>query len=257
MDKDNLEQEEKYEQLHPCEALRPFIHSYWIHRNLSNSDETISIFPDSYFKVIFVVQNDEIIKYFMTGFWTEQKQFTILPNAYTVGCRLRILAPEYLIEQEVSSILNKMRLLPLSYLGLELFQLGSFEHMVSQWDAAWMRQLPEKPVKEKKQRFSDLIYSSNGSITAAEVADEVQWSNRQINRYLNQYIGLSLKKYQNIQKCYQAYVQIREGRFFPDQEYFDQAHFIREVKKHTGQTPRELFDQQNDRFIQLKHIVEK
>ena len=71
-------------------------------------------------------------------------------------------------------------------------------------------------------------------------------------RYLNKHIGISLKKYLNIQKCYRAYLQIREGQFFPEKGFFDQAHFIREVKKHTGHTPTFLHQGINDQFIQLK-----
>jgi AraC-like DNA-binding protein len=96
-----------------------------------------------------------------------------------------------------------------------------------------------------------------GDISAEEVSNQIFWSNRQINRYLNKYLGVSLKKYLNIQKCYAAYIQIREGRFFPEKGYYDQAHFIREIKKHTNQTPKELYQEQNDRFIQLKNIDKK
>ena len=96
-----------------------------------------------------------------------------------------------------------------------------------------------------------------GNISASEVSQQIYWTNRQINRYLNKYLGVSLKKYLNVQKCYEAYIQIREGKFYPEGDYFDQAHFIREVKKHTGQTPKALFEKQNDRFIQLKNIKRK
>ena len=83
------------------------------------------------------------------------------------------------------------------------------------------------------------------------------WTNRQINRYLNKYLGVSLKKYLNIQKCYESYIQIRQSFFSPEKDYFDQAHFIKEIIKHTGETPTTLYKEQNDRFIQLKNIKRK
>ena len=70
-------------------------------------------------------------------------------------------------------------------------------------------------------------------------------------------MGVSLKAYLNIQKCYSSYFHIRDGEFYPTNEYFDQSHFIREIKKHTGKTPKELYKKQNDRFIQLKFIQRK
>ena len=97
----------------------------------------------------------------------------------------------------------------------------------------------------------------NGNITASQVSEQTYWTNKQINRYLNKYIGVSLKKYLNIQKCYQSYLHIRKGEFYPETGFFDQPHFIREIKKHTGETPKSLHKQQNDRFIQLKRISDK
>ena len=120
-----------------------------------------------------------------------------------------------------------------------------------------MKNLDQKKIQPKKLQLSQLVYLMNGNISAEEVSNQINWSNRQINRYMNKYLGVSLKTYLNIQKCYTSYIQIREGRFFPDNGYYDQAHFIREVKKHTGKTPKELYEKQNDRFIQLKMIQKK
>ena len=76
-----------------------------------------------------------------------------------------------------------------------------------------------------------------------------------MGRYLNKYLGVSLKTYLNIQKVYAAYIQIRNGEFFPNDGFYDQAHFIREIKKHTGETPSTLHGNLDDRFIQLKNIL--
>ena len=97
----------------------------------------------------------------------------------------------------------------------------------------------------------------NGNISASEVSRQIFWTNRQINRYLNKYLGVSLKTYLNIQKIYEAYTHVADGKFFPEQDYFDQAHFIREIKKHTGETPRTLHKHKNDRFIQLSNVIRK
>ncbi len=97
----------------------------------------------------------------------------------------------------------------------------------------------------------------NGDISAEEVSNQINWSNRQINRYLNKYLGVSLKTYLNIQKCHSSYFHISKGEFYPSNNYFDQPHFIREIKKHTGKTPKEIYKNQNDRFIQLKFTKRK
>ncbi len=253
-----MQKRSTYQELDPSVELADYVHSYWTHQNRSDEPEMMKIFPDSFFKLVILVRDGELLNFFMTGLWTESKAFTIPPRASTFGCRLRVLAPEYLFDREIASVLNEILPLDSSFLGLNDWDFATdFRTVVKRWEERLLGIKPNKKLAEHKVRFSRLLYKLEGGISAAEFAAQVQWSNRQISRYLNKYLGVSLKKYLNIQKCYKAYIQIREGRFFPEGDYFDQAHFVREIKKHTGETPRELYKRQHDRFIQLKNIKEK
>jgi len=193
----------------------------------------------------------------MTGLWTEEKPFAIPPKATCFGCRLKILAPEFLLNREIASIIQSYLQLELQYLNVDKFDLSNFETVVEQWQREFLTSKPSKKIQGNKLRLSQLLDQQKGNISATEVSNQIYWTNRQINRYLNKYVGVSLKKYLNIQKCYQSYLQIREGHFFPEKGFFDQPHFIREIKKHTGETPKSLHQHQNDRFIQLKRITKK
>lgn len=252
-----MEQKQTYLEIQPINKLENLVHSFWMHQNTSESPQSKTIVPDSYLKIVFVVLNNQIVKYFITGLWIKEKTIITPPNAINYGCRLKILAPEFLINQEVASILQNINQLDLSYLNLKHFDLSSFETIVHQWQIELLKIMPAKEIPANKLRLSQLLDKMKGDITAKEVSEQIFWTNRQINRYMNKYLGVSLKKYLNIQKAYQSYIQIREGRFFPEKYYFDQAHFIREVKKHTGETPSKLYQEQNDRFIQLKNIKSK
>ncbi|HVI46227.1 MAG TPA: AraC family transcriptional regulator, partial [Chitinophaga sp.] len=97
----------------------------------------------------------------------------------------------------------------------------------------------------------DLIYTSNGSLTVQELSDRVAWSRRQINRYFNEQFGISLKAYCNIFRFKASLQQIKEGRLFPELNFADQTHFIKEVKRFSGVSPKELAKNQNGRFILL------
>lgn len=246
-----------YQEIEPSKELKNFIHSFWTHTNHKDRLEKITIFPDSYFKIVFVVKNNKIITYFMTGLWLEEKIISIPSKATTYGCRLKILAPEFLLNREVTSVIQNYSQLNLEFLNVNKFDLSSFEVIVNQWQNEFMSMISSKPIQGNKLRLSQLLDKMKGDISASEVSSQIYWANRQINRYLNKYIGVSLKKYLNIQKCYESYIQIREGSFFPEKGFFDQAHFIREIKKHTGETPTSLHKHKNDRFIQLKRITKK
>lgn len=86
-----------YHEIKPKEELKNFIHSFFTHENLLDKPQKMTIFPDSYFKLIITVKNGKIMEYFMTGLWTEEKLVIIPPKATSFGCRLKILAPEFLL----------------------------------------------------------------------------------------------------------------------------------------------------------------
>jgi len=245
-----------YQEIKASAKLEELVHSFWTHKNVMDEPQTITIVPDSFFKIIFLVQEECIVKYFMTGLWTEQKDFTIPPNTTSFGCRLKILAPEFLIQKEIASISNDIKPLDLAYLNIETFDLTNFLNVVQQWEDELMKLLLNKPIPKNKLLLSQLLYKTNGALSASEISTQIFWTNRQINRYLNKFIGIPLKRYLNIQKCYEAYLRIQKGKLAPEKNFFDQAHFIREIKKHTGETPKSLFKHQNDRFIQLRNIKE-
>ncbi len=249
-----MKKEQTYREIEPIEKLKNLVHSFWMHKNISNEPEHLTIVPDSYLKIVFVVINGKVEKYFLTGLWIRENTFITPPNAINYGCRLKILAPEYLLQREAASILQDFKQLDLSYLNLKYFDLSSFENIVHQWETELLKIKSPKTITGNKLRLSQLLDEIKGDAAAKEISQQIFWTNRQINRYLNKYIGVSLKKYLNIQKAYHSYIQIREGRFFPEKYYYDRAHFVREIKKHTGEAPSELHKLQNDRFIQIKNI---
>jgi AraC-like DNA-binding protein len=96
-----------------------------------------------------------------------------------------------------------------------------------------------------------LIYTSKGEMSVNELAEKVNWSSRQINRYFTKQLGLSLKAYSTILRFRASLEHIAQGRLFPELNYTDQNHFIKEVKKFSGVAPKELSQNKNDRFILL------
>ncbi|MEO1009684.1 MAG: DUF6597 domain-containing transcriptional factor [Bacteroidota bacterium] len=244
-----------YSEIYPSPELEDFISLYFSSQNTSDTPNTMTICPDGYFKLIIQLKEGEISAYFLTGLWMKEVEIVIPPGVITYGVKFRILAPEYILKREIRSILNSVEQLDVDYLGIKGLHFDSFMELAKQLEAVFLKQLPPpNEIRANRLRLSQLLYGTYGDLQASEVADQIYWSQREINRYLNTYMGISLKKYLNVQKCYRAYLHIREGEFFPEKGFYDQAHFIREVKKHTGHTPSILHKRQNDQFIQLKNI---
>ena len=91
-------------------------------------------------------------------------------------------------------------------------------------------------------------------MTVKELSEKVYWSSRQINRYFNQQFGISLKAYCNILRFGSSFKHISEGKLFPEQNFTDQNHFIKEIKRYAGVTPKELSKNKDGRFINIAAI---
>ena len=252
------EKKHKYSELYPSKQLDNYVASYFEAINLTNKPQKITICPDSYFKLMVQLLDGKITSYILVGLFTREIDIIIQPNIVVYAIRFKILAPEYILKRELKSMLNKIEQLELDYFNIKDINFTNFSHIVEQFENILISKIPnEKEIRTNRLRLSQFLYNNFNDIKASEVSNQIYWSQREINRYLSKYLGISLKKYLNIQKCYRAFFQIRDGYFFPEKGFFDQAHFIREVKKHTGKTPSQLFNLQNDQFIQLKKMKKK
>ncbi|PHR30367.1 MAG: hypothetical protein COA38_10330 [Fluviicola sp.] len=244
-----------FKQLWPSDELSDYVELYWEHKNLLSSPKKMTIAPDSFFKIILYIKDDQIVDYFLTGLWTKEKEIVIPAKTTVYGIKFKLLSPEFILNREIASLLNESAPLETIYLNADQLDFSSLESTTLHFEKELTKRLQKnQSVASKKLQLSQLLDKVGGDITVENVGNQINWSSRQINRYLNKYLGISLKKYLNIQKCYASYVQIINGNLFPEKGFYDQAHFIREIKKHTSETPKNLNKEMDDRFIQLKHI---
>ncbi|WP_200978199.1 AraC family transcriptional regulator [Echinicola sp. 20G] len=94
-------------------------------------------------------------------------------------------------------------------------------------------------------QFLDLItVHKHYNTSASYLAKELKISQRHLQRITNHFAGLPPKHIQSMIRCRQAIKHIqRTGRVtdFFHYGYYDQNHFIKEVKRWTGHTPKALF----------------
>ncbi len=242
--------------IEPTPQLADFVESLWMLKNTSGAThETIGL-PDGRFDIIFSYSPTEPYNVMQMGLGTEPGPHTIPPNIVMCAVSFKLLAIEYLLDMKAGSLLNTAHPLPNDFWGIRQSDLDDFE-LFCQRISAKMLSLIKPGIDSRKQKLFDLIYSSNGSLAVKELADRVYWSSRQINRYFNEYFGISLKAYCNIVRFKTALYDIKKGNLFPGLDYADQAHFIKEIKKFSGVVPKELFRNPNDRFILLSALPEQ
>lgn len=240
----------KYREIKPNGYLINFIHCFWEYET-SETDFEHTIIPDGYFDLIAEFENDTLKVIKLTGVWTNPINVTIPKSSKIFAVRFKLLASEYLFKQEIKSILNSSKNLPLTFWNINSYQVNDFEKFAYEISRQLENSIKHlKAIDNRKLKLFELVYSKQ-NLSVKELSENAFWSNRQINRYFNQQYGFSLKLYLNIVRCNTSYDDISKGNLFPNESYFDQAHFIKEIKKYTGATPSDLFRNKNVRFLQL------
>ncbi|MES1224770.1 MAG: AraC family transcriptional regulator, partial [Bacteroidota bacterium] len=168
-----------------------------------------------------------------------------------IGIRLKPLAAEYYLDTYLKAgneVINRFAEFAKPLSGELAADLKSFAARASD---DMNQVLKTRTLDERKLKLFGLLEETSGAIPVETLAQQCYWSTRQINRYFNKQFGISLKGYCNILRCYASYGKIKAGHLYPDFDYYDQSHFIREIKKHTGTTPKALLKNEYQRYLQF------
>lgn len=242
----------KYKSIPPEKSINKFVESFW---TLQNNDTDINtegiILPDGHIDLIFSKTIDGKFSISLRGIETKAKKVSQTnSNSGAFVISFYLLSVEYLFKNSVADIVDGQRIIPVDFWGFEVNDLNNFEHFCTKATQIIESRLP-KNIDERKLELFNHIYQNNGEIKIKDLAQQIGWSERQINRYFNQWFGISLKTYCNILRFRASFQHIKQGDLYPHHNYTDQSHFIKEVKRISGVTPKELNKNQKDRFLQF------
>lgn len=246
----------KYKLIKPDKSLDDFVESFWLLQNLSDSDKTVIVLPDGRIDLFFTQSAIEPFQALLLGIETQHGQSIITPKRQTFAISFKPLAIEYLFQNNIANLLDKGEILPTNFWNFSVEDLNDFDLFCKKATQKIQSLLPVS-IDERKRKLFDLIYSSSGAISIKELSEKAFWSRQQINRYFNQQFGLSAKAYSNIIRFRASFQHIKEGKLFPQQNFADQSHFIKDVRKLSGVSPKELSKNQNERFIQFSLLPTK
>lgn len=246
-----------YKEFQPDKLLTDFVKNYLWFENSTTEQLDFTILPDGCFDLIVSFDNYKQQEISLTGLWTKQVEVSIEPNRQLFGIRFKLLAVDYILQQNISAFCNSEQIKENDFWKLDKALFTDLEIEIEKLDKIMLSILDiHKVIDSRKQNLFNLLYETNGEKTIEQYSQQVFWTSRQINRYFKDRFGIPLKSYCNILRCYASFRQIKKGQLYPEQNYFDQSHFIKDLKKHTGNNPTELFENKNDRFLQLATMTE-
>lgn len=245
----------EYLSLKPDGILKDLVESIWMMKYHADETQESIIVPDGKLDIALLAMENGNFEMFISGISTGPVIKPPFPRSTMMVISFHPIAAEYIFSQSFADLKNDRQRLPRGYWEFcreDLADFGSFYEKACQM-------ITSKLIREidfRKKHLFELIDASKGAVTVKELSGKVGWSSRQMNRYFNTWLGVSLKAYLNIIRFSNSMKQLKDGNFYPELNYGDQSHFIREVKKFSGVKPTFLNKNQNDRFIQLSMMPE-
>lgn len=246
----------QYKFINPNNILADFVESIGMFQNPSGEAKEIVIMPDGRIDLFFWQHAAMPFQIVLIGLETAPEQRSIPPRTLAFTISFKPLAVEYILQTSIAGFLNSAKVLPNDFWDFNAKDLKDFDAFYNKASAKITTLLPAT-IDERKRKLFELIYASNGEMSVKELSEKVFWNSRQINRYFNQQLGLSLKAYCNILRFRTSLKHIAQGKLFPELNFTDQNHFIKEIKKFSGVAPKELSKNQNDRFILLSVLKQQ
>lgn len=246
----------EFKSIKPPKSLADFVDSFWMLHNTSDKVIDTTGLPDGLIDLSLSKSAQNVFRIVQLGIQTQNEQ-TSIPAGCLIFCiSFKLLAVEHLFGAPVADIVNSGRILPDDFWDFSEGDLQDFSLFTAKSVSKIQSILPEE-IDSRKQKLFELIYASKGAVTVRELSEKADWSSRQINRYFNHQFGISLKAYCNVLRFRVSLEHIAKGKLFPEQNFTDQNHFIKAVKKFSGVVPKELSKNKNDRFILLSAINSK
>ncbi|WP_343686250.1 AraC family transcriptional regulator [Chryseobacterium gleum] len=251
-----MENDFTYNFIEPDQEIADFVENLGTFQNISDEAEEVVIIPDGRVDLFFSQSASEPFHVTLLGLETYPEQRYITPHTIAFVVSFKPLAVEYILNTSIANLLNLGKELAPDFWNFSADDLKDFNNCCMKATQKIRQLLPAK-ADERKLKLFELVYASKGEMSVQELSEKTGWSSRQINRYFTKQLGLSLKAYSTILRFRASLEHIAQGRLFPELNYADQNHFIKEVKKFSGVAPKELSQNKNDRFVLLSVLKGK
>ncbi|MDR2285638.1 MAG: AraC family transcriptional regulator [Sphingobacterium sp.] len=240
----------QYQFRKPNPDLEDFVYAFSCLSNVSKIDKGI-IIPNGRVDLVWCKVPNQQWEVLLMGLETQAKEMPQNNIQAFFSISFNPIALEYILRESIADVLNGAKKMPANFWSFEMDEIIDFDTFCTKASAKIKTLIPAK-IDERKRQLFRIIFEKDGNINVSELSEKIVWSERQINRYFNQTLGISLKTYCIILRFQASLPYIQKGQLAPQFDNFtDQSHFIKEIKKLSGVSPKELSKNENDRFLQF------
>lgn len=237
-----------YQEIKPSDALKNFVVCFWRIENRTNQLVHYTIIPDGTVDVIADLYGDFQLKISVSqaipavlplppkaSFWGVRLYPSVFTSVFKMP--LKGLTDAYWIDFQ--EIIKNQDACFLAEQLATCFDLSQKKNLFEQF----LKRLLSNDDLKTDNRFLtvlDRIYHQKGNLRIEKDLN-CGVSPRQLRRMFDEYIGFSPKEFAKIVQIQTAIQGIQHADFsFYDMGFYDQAHFIKEIKGFTGLNPTQL-----------------
>ncbi len=240
----------------PCDALKPYIASLAIHE--SDSESEYKVLPDTGVVIGFQfkgklssVENGNKLSLSQSGVSGLMDRFRVFANSKNIGTVLvyfKESGAAHFFRQPIHELFRESISLDNFILRSELLTVEDKLNnaktdikriaVVEDFLLSLLRPLvPDKLVATALA----IIHQKKGNIRITELANHLNISQSPLEKRFRQVVGTSPKKFSSIVRMKHTVANFREHQSLTELGYeagfYDQAHFIKEFKNFTGESP--------------------
>lgn len=250
--------DESYQEIIPCEALRPYIACYWISKgDVQKSDGTpreVLIIPDTCMDLIIKINPAaQTVSGYLSALFDEP--FIVEEKGYkepitTFAVRFHFWAAHLFFKLDFKEAHNHT--LELKDLGAEWAELF--------WPFSYLKDIRQRidrievfllkrllSAKQNSDLFNSIhrMIQTSGNSSVKDICEYCCVSQRQMERIFSREIGLPVKRMANLVRYQNVWREMILCRNFNIHDavyqygYTDQAHLLNEFRRFHGTTPKE------------------
>lgn len=239
-----------YHHRSPSPDIQLYVDGFWQLQHTGQEDREVIILPDGKIDLFLSKSAAESFQITLVGLTALPEKVKLTPGLQIFAISFHPIAVEYILRRPVNMLLNNGEELSTDFWGFNPVDLNDFTRFCEKANKIIEEQLPRKP-DYRIVRMQELLLETKGDVTVGQIEKHCFFSARSFNRYWMQHLGIPLKTYLQLLRFRSAFPQIKKGKLYPEANYADQSHFIKEVKQLSGHLPKELLKNKDGRFIQF------
>lgn len=244
----------------PCDILKPFIRSFVISE--TEQESTYRVLPDTGLVIGFQykgrlhkIENNKSSSLAISGisgladygrtFHNSSNIGTVLVFFKEAGASQFFRQPLHELFRESVSLDNFMLRSELLYLEEELADAKTDDKRISSVERFLISRMKNTEPDKMVLGALALIHKNKGNIRISELMEQLHISQSPLEKRFRQVVGTSPKKFSSIVRLKNVLQQYNSKSSLTELGYeagfYDQAHFIKEFKTFTGDTPEKFF----------------